>query len=78
MKKKDSGNIYAMKALKKKELIQKRQLIYAVTEANVLKKAQYEFIVRLHYAFQVIKTIKMLLLRKTFKNSSRLQTISIS
>ena len=42
-----------MKALKKKELIQKRQLIYAVTEANVLKKSSHQFIVQLYYSFQV-------------------------
>lgn len=55
MKKKDNGQIYAMKALKKKELIQKRQLIYAVTECNVLKKARHPFIVQLYYSFQVFK-----------------------
>lgn len=53
MKKKDSEKIYAMKALKKKELIQKRQLIYAVTEANVLKKVMNPFVVQLYYSFQV-------------------------
>ncbi|KAL4442189.1 hypothetical protein ABPG74_009207 [Tetrahymena malaccensis] len=43
-KKKDSGNIYAIKALKKRPLIMKRQLRYAVTEANVLKMCNHPFI----------------------------------
>ena len=42
-----------MKALKKKTLIAKRQLRYAVTEANVLKTAKHPFILGLNYAFQV-------------------------
>lgn len=37
VRKKDNNNIYAMKALKKRNLIIKKQLKYAVTEANVLK-----------------------------------------
>ena len=42
-----------MKALKKRQLIIKRQLKYAITEANVLKKSNHPFILGLHYAFQV-------------------------
>lgn len=37
VKKKDDQQLYAMKALKKRNLIIKKQLKYAVTEANVLK-----------------------------------------
>ena len=42
-----------MKALKKRNLIMKNQLRYAITEANVLKTANHPFILALHYAFQV-------------------------
>ena len=62
MKKKDNGKICAMKALKKKELIQKRQLIYAVTEANVLKRAQHQFIVQLHHSFQVFISFEIVMI----------------
>jgi serine/threonine protein kinase len=41
-----------LKALKKKTLVSKRQLKYAIAEANVLKQASHPFIVNLHYAFQ--------------------------
>ncbi|KRX00795.1 Protein kinase-like domain [Pseudocohnilembus persalinus] len=52
VKKKDDGKIYALKALKKKQLILKKQLKYAVTEANVLKMCNHPFVLKLHYAFQ--------------------------
>jgi hypothetical protein len=53
VKKRDTGRIYAMKALKKRNLIIKKQLRYAVTEANVLKMANHPFILPLDFAFQV-------------------------
>lgn len=51
VKKKDDSNVYAMKALKKRTLIVKKQIKYAVTEANVLKQCRHPFILGLHYAF---------------------------
>ena len=50
---KRDGKIYAMKALKKKNLIAKKQLRYAIGEANVLKRSNHPFILGLHYSFQV-------------------------
>jgi serine/threonine protein kinase len=47
-----TNKMYALKALKKKTLILKKQLKYAISEANVLKKANHPFIINLHYAFQ--------------------------
>lgn len=56
-KKKSNGKVYAMKALKKRDLIIKKQLRYAVTEVNVLKRCNHPFVLTLHCAFQV-KIIK--------------------
>ncbi len=39
--KKNDNKVYAIKALKKRNLILKRQLRYAVTEANVLKNCKH-------------------------------------
>ena len=47
-----SGQHYALKALKKKNLILQKQLKYAIIEANILKQASHPFIINLHYAFQ--------------------------
>jgi serum/glucocorticoid-regulated kinase 2 len=52
VRKKDDNRKFAMKALKKRNLIIKKQLKYAVTEANVLKSCNHPFILGLHYAFQ--------------------------
>ena len=43
-----------MKALKKRTLIMKKQLRYAISEANVLKMSNNPFVLGLHYAFQVV------------------------
>lgn len=43
----------ALKQLSKNELVQKRQLRYALTELEVLKlSVECPFILKLHYAFQ--------------------------
>ncbi|CAD8176434.1 unnamed protein product [Paramecium pentaurelia] len=52
VKHKEDGGIFAMKALKKKTLILKKQIKYAITEANVLKMCKHPFILGLHFAFQ--------------------------
>ena len=54
VRKKNDEKVFAMKALKKRDLIIKKQLRYAVTEVNVLKRCNHPFILTLHYAFQVI------------------------
>ena len=52
MRKKDDGKIYAMKSLLKQTLFLRKKLRYAVTEANILKKINHQFILHLHYSFQ--------------------------
>lgn len=47
-----TGKLYALKALKKKNLILQKQLKYAIIEANILKQASHHFIINLHFAFQ--------------------------
>jgi len=44
--------VYAMKTLRKDQLLSSSQVAHAKTELNVLKSASHPFIVRLHYAFQ--------------------------
>lgn len=61
VKKKDDGNIFAMKVLKKSVLARNKHLKYAITECNVLKKADHPFIIRLHYSFQTPDYLYMIL-----------------
>ena len=54
VKKKDDGKIFAMKALRKRTLMLKKQMKYAISEANILKNSDHPFILKLHYCFQVL------------------------
>jgi serine/threonine protein kinase len=47
--------------LSKKRLIAKKQLKYAVGEANILKKVDHPFVIGLHYAFQTPSNLYMAL-----------------
>lgn len=58
VKLKSTQQTFAMKILSKKNLENKLQLKYAVSECNVLKKAgNHPFIIKLHYSFQVFYLI---------------------
>jgi len=46
------GKLYAMKVLKKTDVVQRRQVEHTMAERRVLQNVQYPFIVSLHYAFQ--------------------------
>ncbi len=41
-----------MKVLNKKKLMAKKQLKYAVSETNILKRVSHDFIIGLHFSFQ--------------------------
>ena len=47
-----TNKIFALKVLNKRKLIAKKQLKYAVSEANILKKLDSPFVITLHYAFE--------------------------
>jgi len=51
------GQLFAMKVLKKRDLIIKKKLRYAITETKILKSCNHPFILQIHYSFQVIKNI---------------------
>jgi serum/glucocorticoid-regulated kinase 2 len=47
--------------LNKQKLIKKKQLKYAVGEANILKKVDFPFVITLHYAFQTPQNLYLAL-----------------
>ncbi|KAL6074517.1 Serine/threonine-protein kinase Sgk2 [Balamuthia mandrillaris] len=61
VKKKDTGNIYAMKVLRKEALIARKQVAHTKAERSILQKVQHPFIVTLHYAFQTKDKLYMIL-----------------
>ena len=58
---KKTGKIYAMKILNKNFLIKRKLLRNAITECNILKKSSSPFIISLHYAFQTLENLYMII-----------------
>jgi len=52
VKKKNTGQLYAMKVLKKAEIIRRNQVEHTMTERRILEKIKHPFIVRMDFAFQ--------------------------
>eukprot|EP01116_Phalansterium_solitarium_P006319 TRINITY_DN18623_c0_g1_i1.p1 TRINITY_DN18623_c0_g1~~TRINITY_DN18623_c0_g1_i1.p1 ORF type:complete len:417 (-),score=86.55 TRINITY_DN18623_c0_g1_i1:265-1515(-) len=61
VKKKDTGEIFAMKVLKKESIIARKQVAHTRAEKSILQKIQHPFIVRLHYAFQTPEKLYMVM-----------------
>merc|ERR1719395_182826 len=61
VKHKDSGMVYAMKMLRKDNVVKRNQVEHTKTERNVLEAVSHPFIVTLHYAFQTPKKLYFVL-----------------
>lgn len=61
VKKKDNGEIYAMKVLRKDAIRARKQVAHTKAEKSILQKIQHPFIVTLHYAFQTEDKLYMIL-----------------
>jgi len=59
--KKDTGKIYAMKILKKQQLVKRRQVAHTKTERKVLEDIGHPFIVSLRFAFQTDTKLYLIL-----------------
>jgi len=53
VRKRDSGALYAMKRLRKSDVLRNRQAAHVKAERDILAEADNEWIVRLFYSFQV-------------------------
>jgi serine/threonine protein kinase len=52
VKKADSGELYALKVLKKTEILKRNQVEHTMTERRILGSVRHPFIVKMDYAFQ--------------------------
>lgn len=52
VRKKDTGRIYAMKVLNKKNIIDRQEIEHTKTEKNILQKLVHPFLVNLYFSFQ--------------------------
>lgn len=53
------GGVYAMKVLRKSELVKRKQVRRTLTERDILSKVRHPFIVKLEFAFQTDKKLYM-------------------
>ncbi|ELR14878.1 protein kinase domain containing protein [Acanthamoeba castellanii str. Neff] len=60
VRKKDTGQVYAMKVLKKKKLVDEGEVEHTRTEKNILINNNHPFLVNLKFAFQTEKKIYFL------------------
>jgi len=49
---KDTGDIFAMKVLSKKNVVERGELEHTISERNILMNINHPFIMKLHYSFQ--------------------------
>mmetsp|Transcript_16271 Transcript_16271/g.22869 ORF Transcript_16271/g.22869 Transcript_16271/m.22869 type:complete len:393 (+) Transcript_16271:28-1206(+) len=61
VRKKDTGEIYAMKVLKKDQLVKRKQVAHTKTERKVLENIVHPYIVSLRFAFQTDTKLYMIL-----------------
>jgi serine/threonine protein kinase len=52
VKKTDTGRIYAMKVLYKKDIIERQEVAHTMSERNILKHTNFPYLVGLKFAFQ--------------------------
>ena len=58
-KKKDTGEIFALKVMKKTDLIHNNQVKYAVSEASIMKELDHPYILKLVFSFQTPSNLYM-------------------
>ncbi|KAN0027699.1 hypothetical protein ACTFIV_000991 [Dictyostelium citrinum] len=52
VRKKDTGEVYAMKVLSKKHIVEHNEVEHTLSERNILQKINHPFLVNLNYSFQ--------------------------
>ena len=57
VRKKDTGKIYAMKVLKKQQLVQRKQVAHTITERHVLEEIDHPFVVSLRFVARVSRSL---------------------
>jgi serine/threonine protein kinase len=52
VQKKDTGHVYAMKILRKEDMLQKEQVAHVRAERDILVEADHQWVVKMYYSFQ--------------------------
>jgi serine/threonine protein kinase len=64
-RKKDDKKIYAMKMMKKTEMLKKNQVAHIRAERDVLALADNPWVVKLHYSFQDERHLYLVMVKQT-------------
>ena len=60
-RKRDSGRLYAMKIMRKQDVITRNQVKHTLTERHVLQSVRHPFIIGLQFAFQTTDKLYLVL-----------------
>lgn len=61
VQKKDTGHVYAMKVLRKADMLEKEQVAHVRAERDVLVEADHQWVVKMYYSFQVTHRNQLIL-----------------
>lgn len=61
VRKRDTGRIYAMKVLSKKDIVERQEVAHTISERNVLVQATSPFLVGLKFSFQTAEKLYLVL-----------------
>lgn len=53
VQKQDTGHVYAMKVLRKTDMLEKEQVAHVRAERDILVEADHQWVVKMYYSFQV-------------------------
>jgi len=53
VRKRDCGKLYALKTLRKRDVLRRNQVAHVKAERDILAEADNEWVVKLYYSFQV-------------------------
>ncbi|VEL21828.1 unnamed protein product [Protopolystoma xenopodis] len=61
VRKTDNGQLYAMKLLNKRDVVERRQLAHVQAERDILAEADNEWVVKLFFSFQDARALYLVM-----------------
>lgn len=61
VQKKDTGHVYAMKILRKKDMLEKEQVAHVRAERDILAESDNPWVVKMYYSFQDIQSLYLVM-----------------
>jgi len=56
-RKKDSGSLFALKIMNKRQILKEDKVSQVLTEARILSRVHHPFVISLYHAFQSVRSI---------------------